>query len=144
MQVKLQVETLVAAIKQPYVLECQVGSFPSCWAPQQTNTQLFEVDLKSSQVAELVQTLQQQQLEIVKVPGHCTQDKQNLWSAFMICLMDAHTSRQQPTQTAKTEHCYDTTPSIASFVFYRCKNSEKDLLSWVHCTCQAIDNGHTP
>lgn len=72
LQVKLLVENLVAAIKPPYVLDCQVGSFPSCWEPQQSNTQLFEVDLTSSEVAELVQTLQDQprQLEIVKVPDN--------------------------------------------------------------------------
>lgn len=59
----------MAAVKPPYVLDCQVGSFPSCWEPQQTNTQLFEVDATSSEVAEVVQTLRQQQpqLEIVKV-----------------------------------------------------------------------------
>ena len=70
---KLLVDKMVAAIKPPYVLNCQVGSFPSCWEPQQTNTQLFEVDVVSSEVAELVETLrhQQPQLEIVKVIDHC-------------------------------------------------------------------------
>ena len=69
LQVKLLVENLVAAIKPPYVLDCQVGSFPSCWEPQQSNTELFEVDETSSEVAELVQSLRDQprQLEIVKV-----------------------------------------------------------------------------
>ena len=63
------VDNLVAAIKPPYVLDCQVGSFPSCWEPQQSNTELFEVDSTSSEVAELVQNLQDQprQLDIVKV-----------------------------------------------------------------------------
>ena len=77
MQVKLNVETLVAAIKLPYILDCQVGSFPSCWEPQQTNTQLFEVDVASPEVADLVQTLRQQQLEIAKVTHRCTRSSYN-------------------------------------------------------------------
>lgn len=74
MQVELEVEDLVAAIKPPYVLDCHVGLFPSCWEPQQSNTELFEVDETSSEVAELVQTLQEQlpHLAIVKVPDQCT------------------------------------------------------------------------
>lgn len=68
MQVKCQVERLVAAIKLPYVLQCESGSYPAHWVPQQTNTELFEVDLMSPEVADLVQTFRQQaQLEVVKV-----------------------------------------------------------------------------
>lgn len=78
MQVKCEVERLVAAIKPPYVLECPDGSYPTCWAPQQTNTELFEVDLKSPEVAHLVQNFRQQQghLEPVKVfaTAHKTSD----------------------------------------------------------------------
>lgn len=121
MQVKLQVETLVAAIKQPYVLDCEVGSFPSCWAPQQTNTQLFEVDLKSSEVAELVQTLQQQQLEIVKVPGHCTGQAKPV-----VCIHDLlDACKHKQTATHSNKHCYDTTPSIKVLYFTDAKVVKK-------------------
>ena len=69
MQVKCRVECLVATIKPPYVLECKSGSYPACWAPQQTNTQLFEVDMMSPEVMGLVHAFRenQEQLEVVKV-----------------------------------------------------------------------------
>ena len=100
---------MVAAIKPPYVLDCQVGSFPSCWEPQQTNTQLFEVDVTSSEVAELVQTLrqQQQQLEIVKVPA-IAPDRQHQWLAVRIPVY-ACTNKQAATyltSSAMCQHCW--------------------------------------
>ncbi|KAL3158168.1 hypothetical protein ABBQ32_011758 [Trebouxia sp. C0010 RCD-2024] len=81
-QVKCQVERLVAAIKLPYVLQCESGSYPAHWVPQQTNTELFEVDLMSPEVADLVQTFRQQaQLEVVKVQR--IQNKK-LWNLFAL------------------------------------------------------------
>ncbi|KAL3136737.1 hypothetical protein ABBQ38_005454 [Trebouxia sp. C0009 RCD-2024] len=81
-QVKCQVERLVAAIKLPYVLQCQSGSYPAHWAQQQTNTQLFEVDLMSPEVADLAQTFRQQaHLEIVKVERI---QNMKLWKLFAL------------------------------------------------------------
>lgn len=93
MQVKCQVERLVAAIKLPYVLQCQSGSYPAHWAQQQTNTQLFEVDLMSPEVADLAQTFRQQaHLEIVKV--HHT-----------FVFVNKHTARYMTLQMASQHYC---------------------------------------
>lgn len=66
-QVQSKVDASAAADK-PYVLDCPANSFPRHWAPQQSNKQLFEVDLKSSEIADLMAMIQRQcSVKVVKV-----------------------------------------------------------------------------
>lgn len=70
-QVSHHIGVLVAAIKPAYVPDCVGGRFPRYWAPQQSNTELFDVDLQSSEIAELVRGLQQEVLQAIKVHRLC-------------------------------------------------------------------------
>ena len=59
---------LTAAVRPRFKWDCPANSFPSHWAPQQSNTELFEVDLASPEIASLMEAMRDLQHEtVVKV-----------------------------------------------------------------------------
>ncbi len=48
---------LTAAVRPRLKWDCPVNCFPSHWAPQQSNTELFEVDLASPEIASLMEAM---------------------------------------------------------------------------------------
>ena len=63
---------IAAPQQQPYILNLPVSTaqkpLPDHWAPQNSNTELFEADLAAPDVAQMVQTLQLEKgLQVVKV-----------------------------------------------------------------------------
>lgn len=71
---------LTAAVRPRFKWDCPANSFPSYWAPQQSNTELFEVDLASPEIASLMEAMRDLQHETV-VKVHRIQNKL-LWEAF--------------------------------------------------------------
>ena len=57
-QVDTYAQTLLAAAN-PYKLDCPAFGYPSHWAPQRSNTELFEVHLGSPEIASLVEAMHQ-------------------------------------------------------------------------------------
>lgn len=58
MQIQGHVQKLLTAAVRPRLKwDCPVNCFPSHWAPQQSNTELFEVDLASPEIASLMEAM---------------------------------------------------------------------------------------
>lgn len=48
---------LTAAVRPRFKWDCPANSLPSHWAPQQSNTELFEVDLASPEIVSLMEAM---------------------------------------------------------------------------------------
>lgn len=54
----LLIQAHVTAASRPrFQWDCPANSLPSHWAPQQSNTELFEVDLASPEIASLMKVM---------------------------------------------------------------------------------------
>jgi hypothetical protein len=72
-------ELLTAAARPRFKWDCPANSLPPHWAPQQSNTELFEVDLASPEIAILMEAMHDlHDVTIVKV------------RAFKLCPWDIH------------------------------------------------------
>ena len=54
LQVEMYVQQVLAARPAQFKWTCPANAFPSHWAPQQSNTELFEVELNSPEIASLL------------------------------------------------------------------------------------------
>lgn len=85
MQVQAAVEAL--AVNKPSVLKCPANSFPSHWAPQQSNTKLVEVDLESSEIAGLMAMIRLEcSAKVFKVSDLCLHAANACLRFFLIML----------------------------------------------------------
>ena len=65
-------ELLTAAARPRFKWDCPANSLPPHWAPQQSNTELFEVDLASPEIGSLMEAMcDLHHLTIVKVRSSC-------------------------------------------------------------------------
>ncbi len=69
LQIQGHVQKLLTAAARPrFKWDCPANSLPSNWAPQQSNTELFEVDLASPEIASLLEAMHDlHHVTIVKV-----------------------------------------------------------------------------